>query len=376
MNSILENKLEALSSIKNEFPESSEAEMIFADYNFVLGNQLSALLAYQDIIAKNENVAAARLSLSIIYMQHELYNDAYAEILEVLKKDPRHKYAHLLYGFFQTLQPISEKLQKSFSNIASYDFSIPDWEVFVFHFDTILDLCNQELSEANAYIEENPNDLVMQYKKELSLERLSYFQMIRNYVSSHLSVLFEQQRLEEERIRLEAEEAERRRLEEEERIRLEAEEAERRRLEAERRRIEEEERKKRELEEKYGGVARAIESDFNAFAKNKGVSAVILLSQDSYIVSSVLNTEMNLEKSAEFILKAMSLIKKYHTPSNDVSELIYWVLEFEKGQIAFSLIDPAHIFVTFTDSMANFGVLKYSIDKMKEIISKALNPSN
>ena len=177
----------------------------------------------------------------------------------------------------------------------------------------------------------------------------------------------EARRAEEERIRLE-EEA---RRAEEERIRREEEE---RRAEEERIRREEEERKaeeERKKREKYDNLRPALCEAMQSIGKHRGVNSVLLLEKGGVEIAAI-SPELDYSDYPNFTSEVVELIDSHYVDGAP-SPLVYAVLEYKGGLIALRVVASKYLLAVIAGSSSNFGVLRYSMEKVSEKLCEMLD---
>ncbi len=177
----------------------------------------------------------------------------------------------------------------------------------------------------------------------------------------------EERRAEEERIRLE-EEA---RRAEEERIRREEEE---RRAEEERIRREEEERKAEEIRQKmakYDDLRPALCEAMQTIGKHRGVNSVLLIERDGLEVAAI-SPELDYSLYPKFTSEVLELIDSHYSAGSP-SPLLYAVLEYKGGLIALRVVASNYLLAVIAGSSSNFGVLRYSMEKVSERLCEMLD---
>ena len=177
----------------------------------------------------------------------------------------------------------------------------------------------------------------------------------------------EARRAEEERIRREEEE----RRAEEERIRLE-EEA--RRAEEERLRREEEERKAEEIRQKmakYDNLRPALCEAMQAIGKHRGVNSVILIERGGLEIATI-SPEHDYSIYPKFTSEVLELIDSHYTGGSP-APLLYAVLEYKGGLIALRVVASNYLLAVIAGSSSNFGVLRYSMEKVSEKLCEMLD---
>ena len=350
--------------------------MALAEYNFINGNYLSAICIYQNILKQNTDIAPARLNLALLYMSRGFYREGFSEFLKLLEQESSDRFSYLFYKYYSEKCEIPTEFREGFSKIADVNCSLRELELFLNYVEAFVECMDMEISEYQEMVLKDEKLLVFQYKRELALRRKKEFMDIYDYVSviknSILAVIAEEKeaKLREEQRLLEEQEA--KRLEEERKIReaeLKLLEEEKRREEEELRRIEEEKNKENEILRKYSELRPKVESELLSFSKNKGVLGMILTDRQNRKIASVLNENIDDEKLAAFANSAIDIISRYRD-DDGVASLLYWVLEFGRGLVAVRMVGSERILLTVAGSGANFGVLRYAIEKTKENIEQ------
>lgn len=372
--STIENQIDEFEALKSEYPENLSAYMALAEYNFITGNYLSAICAYQNILKQDTDITSARLNLALLYMVYKFYNEGFSEFLSLLKQEPNNIFYYLFYKYYSGKYEIPAEQAKDFSEITERNYSIKELDLFLNYIKAFIERIDIEISEYQEMVLKNETLLIFQYRKELALRRKQEFTEIYDFVSvikdKILAAIIEEREAklrEEQRIR---EEEEARRQEEERRVReaeLKAIEEERLREEAELRRIEEEKNRENEILQKYAKLSSKVESELLALSKNKGVLVTVLTDRSNRKIASVLNDSIDEEKLIKFANCAIDIISE-HRENDAGASLLYWVLEFGRGLIAVRMIDSEKILLTVAGTGANFGVLRYAIEKTKESI--------
>ena len=377
--STIESKIDKLESLRNEYSEDISIDMAFAEYNFIHGNRLKAICAYQDILKKDESALSAGLNLAVLFMLGNFINEGFSEFLKLMKKDPSDLFSYFFCKFYSDKYEVPKELKDEFSVLTEFTYSFKEIELFLNRIESIIDLISLEESEYKEISLKESSVLAFQYMAKLASDRKSEFSDIYNYVLDiKNSMIFKikaekEAKILEEKRRFEEEEAAR--LAEEQRIREEkerAEEEERRRIEEERRRIEEEQNRENEIIQRYAELSKHLEPELVSFAKNKGVIGVALIDRSGRKIASVINESMAEDKFADFANRAISIITD-HRASSKGNSLLYWVLEFENGLIAIRLVDSERALLMGAGVGATFGILRYAMEKTKENIIQVLS---
>ncbi len=376
--STIERKLDELHVLKNDYNDDVYVGMAIAECSFLRGNRLEALQLYQDIISSDGKNIEARINIAVIYILQKLYKEGFEELFNIVKNEPFDIFSYFLYKYFSSRHPVPEDFPASFSEIKAHEFSLKELQIILMRIENIIDFVNIEIADYDEISRKQKEQLVFRYIYELALRRKEHLQDAYDYALGMKNAILDQVRAEEEErlaVQRRREEEEEARRVEEENKRLEQqrliEEQERLKAEEELRRLEEEKRLESELAEKYSKICSVIEPEIQAFVKNKGVIGSVLFNREGNNISSCFNEAADETKLISFANSAIEKISQ-HRLGNAESELVYWVLEFERGLIAIRLIGSGHVFLTLAGSGANFGVLRFSIEKIKDSIEQSL----
>lgn len=429
---IIERKIDDLGALISKNPDNLEALIAYAEYQMRYGSRLEALQAYQHAISVDSESFEAYAGLAVIYMRQGLSKDGYESLIAILKKDPENVPARLFYKYFSSEHAPEAEIEEAFVSLPDYEITLKDIRVMKAHYDSLMALSELAISGYEDLMVENSDDFLCEFKREVASKRkdeMNRFFLFLSGIEGRMidELMAEKRRLEEEeRIRLEEEERirreekerirreeeairaeearkaeeERLRLEEEERIRREKEERirleeearlaeeERLRLEEEIRIAEEEIRKAEEearlaeearkaeeerlmREEKYNVIREQAEELLKSLSKNRGVKKVILLEKGGFEVASVMSEGFEDLGYSEFVSEVVSLIDSHCV--EDTPPLLYSVLEYKAGLIVIRMLDSNYMFAVISGSGANFGVLRYAMEKVKEGLSSLLS---
>ena len=419
----IERKIEALKSLLDEYPNDLETLVAYAEYQMRFGSRLEALQTYQHALSVDSNSFEARLGLSVIYMHHGLYEDGFSELIKILKSDSKNVDARIYYDYFASLHEPSRDISDEYAKLPLCEYTLKDIRVIQAHFDSLDELSKLTISGFDDLIQETDGELLYEYGKEVALKRHEDIDIFKNHLVNlednildsikeikrakrekiENSFLQEEKvKMEEEAIRLEEirrkEEEEKRRLEEEirlaqeeirraeeERLRLEEEarraeeerlrrEEEERRAEEERIRREEEERKAEEIRQKmakYDDLRPALCEAMQTIGKHRGVNSVLLIERDGLEVAAI-SPELDYSLYPKFTSEVLELIDSHYSAGSP-SPLLYAVLEYKGGLIALRVVASNYLLAVIAGSSSNFGVLRYSMEKVSERLCEMLD---
>ena len=413
----IEGKIEALKSLLSEYPDDLETIITYAEYQMRFGSRLEALQVYQNALSVNADNSEAHLGLSVIYMHHGLYEEGFSELIKILQFDYKNIDARIYYDYFASLHEPSKTITDEYNKLPSYDYSLQDLRVLEAHFDSLTELSDLHIAGYNELLEDADGSILYEYGREVALKRQEDIEGFKNHLvriegnilasiddikqskrealeekilddeklkmNEEADILEEERRKEEEeRRRIEEErraeeerrrreEEERRRREEEERIRREEEE---RRAEEERIRREEEERKaeeERKKREKYDNLRPALCEAMQSIGKHRGVNSVLLLEKGGVEIAAI-SPELDYSDYPNFTSEVVELIDSHYVDGAP-SPLVYAVLEYKGGLIALRVVASKYLLAVIAGSSSNFGVLRYSMEKVSEKLCEMLD---
>ncbi|CAN0068589.1 unnamed protein product, partial [Phaeothamnion confervicola] len=94
-------------------------------------------------------------------------------------------------------------------------------------------------------------------------------------------------------------------------------------------------------------------------AKTRGVTSIHVVARDGYLVDQSSRDAMPAERVSEFIVEGLAILEGF------AAEPKYWVLECSGGIVVFQIIDARHVLLAVGQAGANFGALRYTMDKMR-----------
>ena len=116
---------------------------------------------------------------------------------------------------------------------------------------------------------------------------------------------------------------------------------------------------------------RKIQGEVNGLiatlAKTRGVTSIHVVARDGYLVDQSSRDTISVERVGEFVLEGMSILETF------ASNPQYWVLECSGGIVVFQVIDAHHVLVAIGQAGANFGALRYTMDKMRPQFAQILS---
>ena len=94
-------------------------------------------------------------------------------------------------------------------------------------------------------------------------------------------------------------------------------------------------------------------------ARTRGVTSIFLCSRDGTTIDSVVKDDVTEARIGELVLESFDFLTAYaQSPA-------YWVLECGGGIFVMQALDDFHVLIAIGQAGANFGALRYTMDKTK-----------
>lgn len=122
----------------------------------------------------------------------------------------------------------------------------------------------------------------------------------------------------------------------------------------------------------YQQVKDSITTVLAGLIKTKGVTVVMTVAGDGYVVDSIVNETIDYAQIGKKINSGIEVIRHWRDEEKGKS-FLYWVLEFEQGLVVVRAINREYFLVAIAKAGANFGAMRYSMDKGKETLDEILS---
>ncbi|MHC9542965.1 MAG: hypothetical protein AB9903_25915 [Vulcanimicrobiota bacterium] len=122
----------------------------------------------------------------------------------------------------------------------------------------------------------------------------------------------------------------------------------------------------------YQTVKDSITTVLAGLIKTKGVTVVMTVAGDGYVVDSIVNETIDYAQIGKKISSGIEVIRHWRDEEKGRS-FLYWVLEFEQGLVVVRAINREYFLVAIAKAGANFGAMRYSMDKGKETLDEILS---
>ncbi|MGV8119717.1 MAG: hypothetical protein AB2L14_08165 [Candidatus Xenobiia bacterium LiM19] len=122
----------------------------------------------------------------------------------------------------------------------------------------------------------------------------------------------------------------------------------------------------------YQQVKDSITTVLAGLIKTKGVTVAMTVAGDGYVVDSIVNETIDYAQIGKKISSGIEVIRHWRDEVKGKS-FLYWVLEFEQGLVVVRAINREYFLVAIAKAGANFGAMRYSMDKGKETLDEILS---
>jgi len=124
----------------------------------------------------------------------------------------------------------------------------------------------------------------------------------------------------------------------------------------------------------YGEIRESVTSVMAGLIKTKGVTVVMTVARDGYIIDSIVNEAISYDEIGGIVGAGVDSIARWR--SNEQGKaFLYWVLEFEQGLLVMRAVNNEHYLLAIAKAGANFGAMRFSMEKGKEALDEILSMS-
>lgn len=119
----------------------------------------------------------------------------------------------------------------------------------------------------------------------------------------------------------------------------------------------------------YAPLLASLDGLIQTLAKTRSVSSVFLLNREGYAVAEQVKDAIGKERLSEFIIETVAFLEAFANAPQ------YWVLECAGGIVVIQSVDSYHYLVTIGQTGANFGALRYTMDRVRPNFEQVLQPA-
>lgn len=121
-------------------------------------------------------------------------------------------------------------------------------------------------------------------------------------------------------------------------------------------------------DELYAALLPTLEGLLATLAKTRGVSSVFLVTRHGHAVALNARDEVAPARISEFVTETVTFLEGFAASPQ------YWVLECAGGIVVLQAVDNVHFLLTIGQTGANFGALRYTMDRVRPSFAQALAP--
>lgn len=103
----------------------------------------------------------------------------------------------------------------------------------------------------------------------------------------------------------------------------------------------------------------SISSLTSTLARTRGVTSIFLAAREGVAINSSAKDHISQERIGELVKESFEFLEAF------ASDLSYWVLECSGGIFVMQRLDDLHVLIAVGQAGANFGALRYTMDKTK-----------
>ena len=119
----------------------------------------------------------------------------------------------------------------------------------------------------------------------------------------------------------------------------------------------------------YAPLLASLDGLIQTLAKTRSVSSVFLLNREGYAIAEQVKDTIGRERLSEFIIETVAFLEAFASAPQ------YWVLECAGGIVVIQSVDSYHYLVTIGQTGANFGALRYTMDRVRPNFEQVLQPA-
>lgn len=391
-------------------PDDLSVLMAYAEANLRKGSRLEAMKTYQKLVRLKPDVPDIRYALAKIYFSMNHYSDSLGELARIFEIAPKHIESHLLLRRIEKKGAIPEEMKETLAPHLDFTASPSRIKTIQMQFDLEKRKYERLINDYNKQLEEDEDNPIILYNRTKAEERVKVaeenlaelnnligeeeeeekpaFVPLAETVEPETSDVPEEAVQEEESSDSIGDELESIMDEEESDalaslsmtgdspVGVPLEEMEDSIVEVESEKTEEdlgEPVLSSERLEFYENIKGDLEKVLKSVNKARGVSSSLVLDHAGHIISDLISEDFDPGQLGMMILQGVKPLISWKVDEGKKSrELLYWVLEFRKGLLVLQPLSPEIYLVVLGSQGANFGAVKYSIEKNTNKLQKLL----
>lgn len=109
----------------------------------------------------------------------------------------------------------------------------------------------------------------------------------------------------------------------------------------------------------YDSQTEAVSGLTSTLARTRGVTSIFLVSKEGVTINSVVKDDISEVRVGEVVKESFEFLEAF------ASDPSYWVLECAGGIFVMQKLDDRHVLIAIGQAGANFGALRYTMDKTR-----------
>lgn len=117
----------------------------------------------------------------------------------------------------------------------------------------------------------------------------------------------------------------------------------------------------------YQTHAEALSALTQTLARTRGVTSIYLVAREGVAIESVAKDDISEERIGEIVSESFEFLEAF------AADPAYWVLECSGGIFVMQRLDARHVLIAIGQAGANFGALRYTMDKTRAKFEQILS---
>lgn len=114
----------------------------------------------------------------------------------------------------------------------------------------------------------------------------------------------------------------------------------------------------------FDGIKGEMEKSLKALNRTRGVSSSLIMDSENHILQIASKDSYNPEELGSLILEGVGPLLNWKTgKSDEIDQLLFWVMEFKNGLLVLQPLTTEIFLVVMGKRGANFGAVRYGIEK-------------
>lgn len=118
---------------------------------------------------------------------------------------------------------------------------------------------------------------------------------------------------------------------------------------------------------RYDAIRKQLNEAIAVLARTRGVTSIHIMTSEGQVIEQTFDENLGPNRFSDFVLDGLSVLRSFS------ARPLYWVLECTGGIIVLQALNENHVLVTVGQTGANFGTLRYNMDKVKGQLNALLS---